>query len=74
MKRDILFRADNGWIFEVSNWSGEFAGIVEVITPGGFVLDPEYLEKYMPDVDQYFPTTDVAENVWGMKAVESGFI
>lgn len=74
IKGDILFRTENGWTFEVSNWCGEFAGIVEVVTPDGSVLDTEFLEHHMSRVHDYFPSADVAEHAWGMKAVECGFI
>lgn len=74
IKGDILFRVSNGWTIEVSNWSGEFAGIVEVITSEGQVLDTNFLEHNMPRVDDYFPDPDVASRVWGMKPVETGFI
>ncbi|MEZ5986114.1 MAG: hypothetical protein R3B94_09200 [Hyphomonas sp.] len=74
IKSDILFRASNGWTIEVSNWSGEFAGIVEVGLPDGRVLDQEYLDLHMPTVAEYFPDDDVAWRAYRMKAVETGFL
>ncbi|MEP3071189.1 hypothetical protein [Maricaulis sp.] len=74
IKGDILFSASNGWKIEVSNWSGEFGGIVEIGLPGGGNLDLEYLETHMPEVGQYFPTGEVAWRAYRMKAVEAGFV
>lgn len=74
IKGDITFRASNGWTIEVSNWSGKFAGIVEIGLPDGRVLDADYLERYMPAVSMYFPETDIAWRAYRMKAVETGFI
>lgn len=74
IKGDILYRASNGWTIEVSNWSGEFAGIVEIGLPDGRVLDAEYLDRHMPEVAQYFPDADIAWRAYRMKAVETGFI
>ena len=74
IKGDILFRVSNGWKIEVCNWSGEFGGIVEIITPDGQILDTDYLERHMPRVDDYYPEPDIADNAWGMKPVETGFI
>ncbi|MCA8892183.1 MAG: hypothetical protein KDA56_10280 [Hyphomonas sp.] len=74
IKSDILYRASNGWTVEVSNWSGEFAGIVEVGLPDGGILDMEYLDRHMPRVAEYFPDEDVAWRAYRMKAVETGFI
>lgn len=74
IKGDILFAASNGWTIEVSNWSGEFAGIVEITIADGTVLDTDYLEKNMPMVDQYFPEAEVALRAYGMKPIEVGFL
>lgn len=74
IKGDILYRASNGWTIEVSNWAGEFAGIVEIGLPDGSVLDGEYLDRHMPEVAQYFPDADVAWQSYRMKPVEAGFI
>lgn len=73
-KGDIPFKASNGWTIEVSNWSGEFAGIVEIILPDGTILDGEYLEKHMPTVDLYFPDKEVEWRCYGMKPIIVGYI
>ena len=73
-KGDILFSAPDGWKIEVSNWSGEFAGIVEIVLPDGRVLDMEYLDTRMPQVAAYFPDADVAWFAYGMKKIISGYI
>lgn len=74
IKGDILFSASNGWTIEVSNWSGEFSGIVEISTADKTVMDTEFLEKHMPEVDEYFPTAEVAWRAYGMKPIERGFL
>lgn len=73
-KGDIHYEASNGWTIIVSNWSGEFAGIVEICLPDGTCLDSEYFEQNMPDVDLYFPDAEVAWHAYRMKPVETGFI
>lgn len=74
IKGDILYRASNGWAIEVSNWSGEFAGIAEIGLPDGSILDMEHLDQHMPGVAEYFPDEDVAWRAYRMKALETGFI
>lgn len=74
IKGDTLYRASNGWTIEVSNWSGEFAGIVEIGLPDGRILDMDHLDRHMPGVAEYFPDKDVAWRAYRMKAVETGFI
>ncbi|WP_321489115.1 hypothetical protein [uncultured Hyphomonas sp.] len=74
IKGDILYRASNGWTIEVSNWSGEFAGIVEIGLPDGSILDMDHFDRHMPGVAEYFPDEDVAWRAYRMKAVETGFI
>lgn len=73
-KGDILYRASNGWTIEVSNWSGEFAGIVEIGLPDGSVLDADCLEDRMPAVSLYFPDYETAWRIFGMKPIDCGFI
>ena len=48
IKGDILYRASNGWTIEASNWSGEFAGIVEIGLADGSILDIDHLDRHMP--------------------------
>lgn len=74
IKGDVLYRASNGWTIEVSNWSGEFAGIVEIGLPDGSVLDIDHLDRCMPGVAEYSPGKDVAWRAYRMKALETGFI
>ena len=74
IKGDVLYRASNGWTIEVSNWSGEFAGIVEIGLPDGSILDMDHLDRCMPGVAEYFPGKDVAWRAYRMKALETGFI
>lgn len=74
IKGDILYRASNGWTIEVSNWDGDFAGIVEIGLPDGSVIDLEYLDRHMPLVAEYFPEADVAWRAYRMKAVETGYL
>lgn len=66
-KGDVLFTASNGWKIEVSNWSGQFSGIVEFILPDAQVIDDDFLQKYLQSVCHYFPNPDVEWRAYKMK-------
>ncbi|MEP3890424.1 MAG: hypothetical protein ABJN69_08140 [Hellea sp.] len=73
-KGDIPYKASNGWTIEVSNWSGEFSGIGKIILPDGTILDDEFLDKHMPNVQLYFPEKEVEWRCYGMKPIIVGYI
>jgi len=67
IKSDILYKASNGWSIEISNWSGQFSGIVEIILPNGEVLDVDFLDTHMQNVCLYFPDPEVEWLAYRMK-------
>lgn len=71
-KGDVLFTASNGWKIEVSNWSGQFSGIVEIILPGGQVLDDDFLQKHLQSVCQYFPAPEIEWRAYRMRDNKNG--
>lgn len=74
IKSDILYEASNGWKIEVSNWGGQFSGIVEIILPSGDILDLDYLDEHMAEVRVYFPDKDVEWLAYKMKETIIGYI
>lgn len=71
-KGDVLFTASNGWKIEVSNWSGNFGGIVEIILPGGQVLDDDFLQEHLQSVCHYFPSPEFEWRAYKMRDNTSG--
>lgn len=67
IKSDSPYKASNGWVIEISNWSGQFSGISEIILPSGEVLDVDFLDTHMPEVDLYFPDPEVEWRAYGMR-------
>ena len=74
IKGEILYEADNGWKIEISNWSGQFSGIVEIVLPNGRILDMDFLDENMPDVCFYSPDKDVEWRAYRMKKTIWGYI
>lgn len=70
IKSDILYEASNGWTIEISNWGGEFSGIVGIVPFGEEELDMEYLEQHMLNVHLYFPNEKVMWRAYRMKAIK----
>ena len=67
IKGDIPYKASNSWCIEISNWSGQFSGISEIILPSGEVLDVGFIDTHMPKVALYFPDPDIEWQVYRMK-------
>lgn len=74
IKGDIIFTASNGWKIEVSNWSGHFSGISEIILSDGHVIDDDFLQEHLQSVCHYFPEPEIEWRAYKMKFTRIGYI